>query len=103
LYSLPVDFINVFAKELPVLMLSGFYGPSNLGFYMLKRILDAPLFLLSKSILEVFRQKATEDYNNFGNCRAIYVSTLKKLKLVAIIPFTILFFNCPNAICIYFW
>jgi O-antigen/teichoic acid export membrane protein len=37
LYSLPADFINVFAKELPLLMLSGFYGPSNLGFYMLKR------------------------------------------------------------------
>jgi O-antigen/teichoic acid export membrane protein len=96
LYSAPADFVNVFAKELPVLMLSGYYGPSIVGFYMLnKRMLDAPLFLLSNSILEVFRQKASEDYNKYGNCRSIYISTLKKLSLIAIIPFTILFFIAP--------
>lgn len=96
MFSVPADFVNVFAKEMPVLMLSGFYGPSIVGFYMLnKRMLDAPLFLLSNSILEVFRQKATEDYNKYGNCRAIYVSTLKKLTLIGLIPFTILFFIAP--------
>ena len=78
-------------------MLSGYFGAGIVGFYMLsKRILDVPFTLLSTSILEVFKQKATEDYHKNGNCEAIFLTTLKKLVIISIVPFLILYLSAPS-------
>lgn len=96
IYSLPADFLSIFSRELPILMFSGYFGAGVVGFYMLtKRTLDVPFTLLSTSILEVFKQQATEDYHKFGNCKAIFISTLKKLVLISIVPFLCLYFIAP--------
>lgn len=103
IYSLPADFLNIFSRELPVLLLSGYFGAGTVGFYMLtKRTMDAPFTLLSTSILEVFKQQATEDYHKYGNCEDIFLSTLKKLILISIIPFSILYFIAPTLFSIVF-
>ena len=41
---------------------------------------------------EVYRQKASEEYNNNGNCKELYMNTLKKLIAISLVPFFILFF-----------
>ncbi len=96
IYSLPADFLGAFTRELPIFMLSSYYGASLVGYYMLtKSTLNAPFNLLSTSILEVFKQKAIEDYNEKGNCSEIFLSTLKKLFLTSVIPFSLLYFFAP--------
>jgi len=96
IYSLPADFLGVLTRELPILMLSGFYGANIVGYYMLtKSTLYAPFNLLSTSIFEVFKQKAIEDYNEKGNCSEIFLSTFKKLVLLSIFPFILLYFSAP--------
>lgn len=86
-YSLPADLLNIISRESPVLLLSTIYGGTSVGFFVLtKRILDMPFTLISTSILEVFRQKANEDYFKTGSCREIYVKTFKKLLLLGFFP-----------------
>ena len=95
-YSLPADFLGVFSRELPILLLSGYFGSGIVGLYMLtKSTLNIPFTLLSTSILEVFKQKAIQDYNDTGNCSEIFISTFKKLITLSVIPFILLYFSAP--------
>jgi len=55
-----------------------------------------PVSLLSTTVLDVFKQRATEDYNKYGNCEDIFVKTFKKLVLLGIFPFTILGIYAPE-------
>lgn len=95
-FSLPADFINIFSSQLPIFLFNSFFAASAVGFYSLtKRVLDAPMGLLSSALLEVFSQKATEDYQKLGNCKEIYIKTFKRLLALSFIPFMIFFFAAP--------
>ncbi len=97
LYNIPADFLNVTSAQMPAFYLTSLYGSSTTGYYsLMKRVLDAPINLLSSSILEVFRQKAAEQYSETGNCRELFIDTTKKLVLISFGPFTILFFFAPE-------
>jgi O-antigen/teichoic acid export membrane protein len=96
LWSMPADFVGIFSRELPVLMFSFYFGGTSVGLYMLTlRTVDAPFTLLSSSILEVFKQEATDEYNVNGNCNKVFLNTLKKLIIISILPFLVLFFSAP--------
>jgi len=96
LWSMPADFVGIFSRELPVLMFSFYFGGTSVGLYMLTlRSIDVPFTLLSSSILEVFKQEATDEYNVQGNCNKVFVNTLKKLIVISLLPFLVLFFSAP--------
>ena len=96
IYTLPSDFVGVATRELPVFMLSANFSAGVVGYYMLtKRVLDIPFTLLSTSILEVFKQKAAEDFNSTGSCQNIFLATLKKLLILSVIPFSVLLIIAP--------
>jgi O-antigen/teichoic acid export membrane protein len=96
LYVLPTDFINVAANQLPILLLTVFVGMSGVGLYNFsQRLLGLPTSLISVSVLEVFKQRASSDYAKHGNCRDIYVKTFKSLSLISIAPFGLLFIFAP--------
>lgn len=96
-YDVPSVLVNVLANQLPILTLGKFFGLGVLGLYSLMyKVLMIPINLLSNTILDVFKQKATEDYNRLGNCRDIFISTFKKLILIGIIPFSILGVFAPD-------
>lgn len=91
LYNIPSDLLNNSSAQIPVFFLTPVYGVQATGQYsLMKRMLDAPVTLLSSSILEVFRQKASEQYIAFGDCRELFVKTAKNLALISIIPFSLL-------------
>lgn len=95
-YDIPASFINVLSNQLPVFLFSGFFGSAIVGFYSLtQRILSTPISFIATSILGVFKQRASEDYVQHGNCKEIYVKTLKTLAMFSIIPFVVLFINAP--------
>ena len=60
------------------------------------KVLMIPINLLSNTISDVFKQKATKDYNRLGNCMDIFISTFKKLILIGIIPFSLLGVFAPD-------
>ena len=99
LYSLPADVINNFCNQLPVFMM-GAFSPNaftNIGAYnMSVRLLGLPTQLLSSSIAEVFRQRASEDYNTTGSCKPIFIKTLRFLFYFSIIPFSLIAVFSPE-------
>lgn len=91
IYSLPSDLINVVTNQLPILMLNKFATNAEVGYFsMSNRILGLPSLFISASIGEVFRQKATQDYNMNGTCLPIFKKTFKTLFLIGILPFTVI-------------
>ena len=87
IYSLPSEFVNRFTNQLPVFMLNSFVGPAAVGVYNLAmRMLGLPIQFIGGAISTVFQQRATEDYNNTGSCRPIFLKTLKTLSLIAVVP-----------------
>lgn len=97
IFNIPADFMNISSSQMPAFFLTSFFGAGITGFYSLtKRVLDAPVNLFSSSVLEVFRQKAAEQYIAKGNCRSLFLKTAKNLSVVSLIPFIALFVFAPD-------
>lgn len=80
LLSLPADAINTAAAQLPIIIVASRYGAEVAGLLaMTLRILGAPLGLLGKSVLDVFKRHAATRYREYGECRDIYLQTFKVL------------------------
>ncbi|RXK11408.1 translocase [Halarcobacter bivalviorum] len=96
-YDVPSVLVNILSNQLPLFALGKYFSLGTVGFYSLMyKVLMMPIGLLSNSILDVFKQRATEDYNKYGNCEDIFIKTFKSLFLIGIIPFSILFFFAPE-------
>ena len=96
-YDTPSVLMNVLANQMPLLILGKFFGLEILGLYsFMYKILMMPINLLSNTVLDVFKQKASEDFNNSGECTKIYNKTFRKLLLLGCIPFIILGLYAPE-------
>jgi O-antigen/teichoic acid export membrane protein len=103
LFGLPSDFINVFVNQLPVLALTKYTQPAVVGHYnQSNRLIGLPIHFISGSVGEVFKQKASHEYNTKGNCRSVFVKTFLTLFGLSIIPFTVLFFIAPDVFAFFF-
>ena len=95
-FTLPAEFVNVISSQLPIFVISKYFGGITLGNYsLMERVLNAPISLLGTSVLDVFKQIASKDYVRYGNCKNIFLKTLKTLVLLSIIPTVLLFFFSP--------
>jgi O-antigen/teichoic acid export membrane protein len=95
-FSMPANLINMASNQAPVILLGNFFGSAAVGFLNLsQKALAGPLALFSKSVSDVFRERAGRDYRIHGNCRSVYVKTLKSLVLISIPFFLVLFFAAP--------
>jgi len=95
-YSLPADFLNVISNQAPAVFLSSFFGVNVVGFFGLtQRVLGVPVTLISTSLYDVFKERASSDYRRIGNCKEIYLKTLKSLFVLSIVPFLLFFFSAP--------
>lgn len=95
-FTLPADFTNVVSNQLPVFLIGKYFGGAILGNYaLMDRILGAPISLLGRSVLDVFKQRASEDFIKNGNCRDIFVKTFKTLVFLSAIPTILLFTISP--------
>jgi O-antigen/teichoic acid export membrane protein len=103
IYSLPSEFINNLSNQFPVMMLTQTGGIQVVGWYNLSvRMLGLPATLISASIGEVFRQRASEDYFTRGTCRPVFVKVFKTLSLSAILPLLILILFGPYLFAFFF-
>lgn len=97
LYTTPSNFINNLINQLPLFLLQKFGGLSYAGSYnFTQRFLNLPQLFLSSGIVEVFKQKASSHYHEFGNCHNMFIKTFKGLTLLSIIPFALMFILAPS-------
>jgi O-antigen/teichoic acid export membrane protein len=95
-YNILSGLLEKGSGQIPVILLSGFFGSAVTGFFSLsQRIIAVPEGLISVSIGDVFRQKASFEYKKNGNCRKTFLNLLKMLLMVSVIPFIILAFSAP--------
>jgi O-antigen/teichoic acid export membrane protein len=90
-FVVPSEFLSVVTAQIPIFILLKYFGSSVVGnFSFVMTLLGVPLTLLAGSILDVFKERATRNYREYGNCIDIYIKTLRHL-LVFSIPLFVLF------------
>jgi teichuronic acid exporter len=103
LYNLPSVFLNRFIGQMPVFMFTRYAGIEMVAVYNLSiRMLSLPSTMLSNAIGEVFRQRATNDYHEFGSARPILKKTFYALLIISIIPVLIILFFGPQLFSFFF-
>ena len=86
LYALPADEINTAAGQLPVLVVSYRFGNEVAGYLALTmRVLGAPIGLVGKAVLDVFKRYAIQSIQQTGNCQSLYIKTFVALLLASLI------------------
>ena len=85
MFALPADTINTFSAQLPVLIVASRFGADYAGYLaMTIRLLGAPVNLLGRSVLDVFKRYASVSFREKGHCREEYLQTLRTLALGAL-------------------
>ncbi len=97
-FSLPADLVNVTTNQIPIFVFGRFFTSQILGnYFFMDRVLNAPISLISRAILDVFKQRASSDYVANGNCLGVFMKTFKTLAFASIIPTIIIFIFSPWA------
>ncbi len=80
LYMTPSSLISSVSNEIPVFLLSRFFGEAVVGFYSFgQKIVVLPLSFIVTTVQDVFRKEASDEFSKDGNCSRIYIKTLKFL------------------------
>ena len=96
LFMVPGHLANAASLQIPTVLLAAFFGPAIAGLYSLaERVLVLPSSLVGSAIGDVYRQAAAEAYNRTGNCRELYLQTLRRLALISILPCAIVIVGGP--------
>jgi O-antigen/teichoic acid export membrane protein len=96
-FSLPSSLLNTLVGQLPLFMIGLRHGALAAGLFALtQRVLSAPVTLVAASVLEVFKRQAVQEFQAHGNCRSVYLATLRGLVLLALVPSLMLFLFSPD-------
>lgn len=96
-YLIVAHGFNTAAGQMPVLLLSSLFNTAAAGFFTLtQRVMAVPMSLIANALGDVFRQEASQAYNQQGQCKAIYQKTFKRLLLISILPFSTFFIVAPG-------
>ncbi|MCD4658333.1 MAG: oligosaccharide flippase family protein [Planctomycetes bacterium] len=96
-WNILTKLVNTLANRLPIIIFGICFTSAIAGFYALTQmVLGAPVSLIAVSISDVFKQRAASEYAKHGNCRVIFLKTLKKLVIISFVPFIILFLTAPD-------
>lgn len=92
----PDQLINTLSGSIHIVFIGAAFGPTELGYVsLLFSALYLPVTVVSSSIKDVFRQRASVDYAQNGNCRPIYLKLLTPVTLLGLIGFGLLYAVSP--------
>ena len=84
-FALPAGVISSATAQIPIILIAGKFGVEASGLYALAtRVLGAPIGLLGKAVLDVFKRTAAQEFEENGHCRRTYRDTFFILSLCAI-------------------
>jgi len=96
-YNILSGLLEKGSGQAPVILLTAFFGSSVTGLFALsQRVIAAPEGLISVSIGDVFRQKASIEFQQNGNCRKTFLDLFRMLFSISIIPFILLAIFAPT-------
>lgn len=91
LYSMPGGTVNTLSAQMPVFLLTAFYGPAIAGsFSFAQRILASPASIVAQAFADVFKQRASEEIREFGHCKRAFRSSFRRLTLISLVPFLLI-------------
>jgi O-antigen/teichoic acid export membrane protein len=94
--NLPSELLNVYTNQNPIILLAYFFNSSVVGWFSLtQRVIGIPVKLISSSTLEVYRQKASEEFNQIGTCDRTFKETAQFLFATALVPTAIVAIFSP--------
>lgn len=92
-YSMWAILANTLSQHLTNILISSFFSIATLGFYSLvQRVLGMPTAIIGGAIGQVFFQQATKEKQQTGKAIKSFNSTIKKLIIIGLPSFGILFF-----------
>lgn len=83
------QFIPILFAALYSTSIAGFYGMAN-------KLIRLPNIMITSAIANVFRNNAIEEIRENGNCRKLYISTFKKLIVMSLPIYFIIFIASPK-------
>lgn len=90
-FSVPADTVNNLSSQMPVFLLTAFFGPVVAGSYSFtQRILASPSSIVAQAFSDVYKQRASEEIRTHGHCRAAFRSTFRRLTLISLLPFLLI-------------
>ena len=96
-YSLPAQLLNTVGVQMPILFLGFYFGNTEVGFFsMTSSVLSIPISVISIAVRDSFRQQASIDYKLKGECRTLYIKTLKPLFIIAFVATIGIVFFIPD-------
>jgi len=96
LYTLPHTFINMVSGNLPILLLSGYFGMAEIGLFSMGITIGfRPINLLSSSLDQVISQSIAERVNKLEPIWTILIQSIKKILLLVTPLFILAFFLSP--------
>lgn len=102
-FSMWAILANTLSYHLTNILISILYSISTLGFYSLvQRVLGMPSSLVGGSISQVFFQEASKEKQKTGVAIYTFNATIKKLIMIAVPSFSILFFFVEDLFAIVF-
>ena len=103
LLSAPASLVDTISQQLPFIFIYYIGGEAVNGFYFLaSRIISIPVTLIGVSFGQVFYKEVTSRLNNKTRLMPLLIDSIKKLLIVSIPFFLLIFFLSPYAFPILF-
>jgi O-antigen/teichoic acid export membrane protein len=96
----PMALLNTFSMQLPVFMLSAYFSPEIVGFYMMaNKMITMPMNLISRSVGRVYYQSASSAiHKGKKSILKIFNQTVRRVVKVGIIPAIIILIFSPTLV-----
>jgi O-antigen/teichoic acid export membrane protein len=97
IFGTSISTLNNSSNQLPVILLQSFYSIQSAGIYSwANRIIQMPTGLITQAVNQVFYQDVAQRISDKKPIYTLVKSTTKKLFIIGIIPYTILFLFAPQ-------
>ncbi len=98
-FSLPADILSMLANYSPNILLNKIFGSVSTGYYsMSDKILGSPVWFITSSVGDVFKQEASEQLRTKNSCFDVFIKTFKTMFLLGIVPFLLIAIVSPLVI-----
>lgn len=95
-FSLPRALINNFSSNLPILLLTPFFGLAEIGYFgMALTLAFRPINMISGSLYQVFFQRTSEQVQNRQSILPFFRKFVKNTLVIVIPSFVVLYFVLP--------
>lgn len=97
LFSLPRSIVNNLSSNLPIFLLTPFFGLTELGYFgMALTLAFRPVNMIAASLYQVFFQRFAENLQNRLPIRSFFRKFVLRTLIIVIPGFTLLYFVLPD-------